>query len=175
MLFARYQNMPTRYTIFIVLYHIKWANTKTEAFYLNTHLESTCTAVGNEGENQTGKQQWRARTVLRPVSYMTFKLLKVASEFGSVWWKHLFSLQVYCMDFLLSWIQNTASEPCLSNHTDTNTCKSSSGGQQQVRSPSPFRSQLGQLTAVRTALIMSSNQNMLRWGTIRGICRIPKM
>lgn len=36
--------------------------------------------------------------------YMTFKLLKVASEFGSVQAKHLFPLQVYCKDFFLSWI-----------------------------------------------------------------------
>jgi hypothetical protein len=65
--------------------------------------------------------------------------------------------------------------PCLSNHTDFTTCKSSLRGQQQALTPSPFPRQPGQLTAVRTALIMSSNQSLLRWGTVRGICRIPKL
>lgn len=72
-------------------YPIKCTDTKTKIFYLSIFFsrENIYMATGKEGENQLRKQHVEC-AVLQPVcptkpfECMTFKLLKVASEFGSV-------------------------------------------------------------------------------------------
>lgn len=131
------------------------------------------------GENRLRKQRHRTHT---PPACVLHNLWNVWPLSG---WRlpqnlapfdgNICSPRRYTVRPLLSVGFRTQQEsPCLSNHTDFNTCKSSLRGQQQARTPSPFPRLPGQLTAVRTALIMS-NQSLLRWGTVRGICRIPKL
>ena len=140
--------MPTRYIIFIVLYHIKWANTKTKVFYRSTHLESMCTVVGNEGENQTGKQQWRICTVTACVLHnllntwplSCWRLPQNLARFDG----NICSPCRYTVwTFFSVGFRTQQVSPCLSNHTDTNTCKSSSGrtaaGPQSVTLSQPAR------------------------------------
>lgn len=94
--------------------------------------------------------------------YMTSKLLKVASKFGSLQVKHLLPLQADCKDPSLSWIYSPASEPfpCPTKLT-LEFINQIVGWQQQVHTHSPFSTSL--VTLLLWGLLLSCHQIIACW------------